>query len=170
MDAHVKHRGRKGEAGFSMIELLIAAFVMAIGILGLTMLQTYALVSGGGSQNQTVAIQVAEQVMEQAENVGRNSIYCAHNGFTVPTPTLNFWAGTVTQTFSNTGVLNGTPTMFTATATPTTAGTGLVTPVSQIGGVCLLQVVVTWSEALNSTGGKIQRSVTLNRRIQYATK
>ena len=150
-----------------MIEMLIAAAIMAIGLLGLCMLQTFVLRSRAGSSNQAVAIQVAEQVLDQAENIGRNSVFCSHNGYTVPVAATNYFSGTaVALTYTSTG-LPGAPAFFTATCTATTApaaGTGVVTPVAQIGGVALVQVVVTWTETAGNP-----RNVTLTRQIQYAT-
>jgi prepilin-type N-terminal cleavage/methylation domain-containing protein len=59
------------EAGFSMIEMLMAAFILAIGLLGLAMLQTMSLRASSGSKNLTMAVQLAEQMMDQVELEGR---------------------------------------------------------------------------------------------------
>lgn len=173
MAALVKRGGApRREAGFTMVELLIAAAILAVGILGLTMLQTFALSSGGGSANQMVAIQVAEQVLDQVENVGRNSVFCTHNNFTVPAPAPNYWGGPITQTFTNAGTA-GAPAFYTAVITPITAAgaanPGVVNPIQGIGGVAQVKVVVSWSEQLKATGALSTRSVTLYRRIGYAT-
>jgi len=61
------------QGGFSMIELLVATFVLAIGILGLAMLQTMALRASKGSGNLGAAVRIAEQVMNQVELEGRLS-------------------------------------------------------------------------------------------------
>ena len=62
---------RAGQAGFSMIEMLMAAFILAIGILGLSTLQLMSLRATRGSQNQGLAVQLADQVMDQVEEEGR---------------------------------------------------------------------------------------------------
>jgi Tfp pilus assembly protein PilV len=153
-----------------MVEMLMAAFIMAVGLLGLAMLQTYSMRAQAGSSNQGVAVQLGEQILDEAENLGRNSVMCAHNGFTVPAPATNYLgAAPVVQTFTNTGVA-GAPVFFTATSTATLAASpGVVTAVSQIGGIAMVQVVVSWSETLSTTGGALPRTVTLYRRIEYAT-
>lgn len=148
----------------------MAAFIMAVGLLGLAMLQTYSMRAQAGSSNQGVAVQLGEQILDEAENLGRNSVMCTHNGFTVPAAATNYLgAAPVVQTFTNTGVA-GAPVFFTATSTATLAASpGVVTAVSQIGGIAMVQVVVSWSETLSTTGGALPRTVTLYRRIEYAT-
>lgn len=61
----------KQQAGFSMVEMLMAAFILGIGILGLTMLQTMSLRATRGSQNLGIAVQLAEQLMDEVELEGR---------------------------------------------------------------------------------------------------
>ncbi len=65
--------GRNAQAGFSMIELLMTATILAIGILGLTMLQVMSLRGSRGSRSLTTAVQVGEAVMDQIEMEGRLS-------------------------------------------------------------------------------------------------
>ena len=61
------------QAGFSMVEMLVAAFILAIGILGLTLLQTMSLRATRGSQNLGIAVLLAEKVMDQVELEGRET-------------------------------------------------------------------------------------------------
>lgn len=61
------------QAGFSMIEMLMTAFILAIGILGLSMLQVMSLRASRGSRSLTTAVQVGEAVMDQIEMEGRLS-------------------------------------------------------------------------------------------------
>lgn len=75
-----------GQAGFSMVEMLMAAFILAIGILGLTMLQTMSLRTARGGQNLRIAVQLAEQVMDQTELEGRLT-YLNATDTTQTTPT-----------------------------------------------------------------------------------
>jgi Tfp pilus assembly protein PilV len=56
-----------------MIEMLVTAFILGIGILGLTMLQAMTIRGARGGSSQTVAIEVAEMVMDQIEMEGRLS-------------------------------------------------------------------------------------------------
>ena len=59
--------GRPPQGGFSMVEMLMTAFVMAIGILGLAMLQAMSLKASRGTRSMTTAIQVGEGVMDRIE-------------------------------------------------------------------------------------------------------
>jgi len=64
---------RAAQAGFSMIEMLITAFILAVGLLGLAMFQTMSLRASRGSRSVNTAVMVAEQIMDQAEMEGRLS-------------------------------------------------------------------------------------------------
>lgn len=75
----------KGQAGFSMIEMLMTAFILAIGILGLSMLQVMSLKASRGSRSLTTAVQVGEKVMDQVEMEGRLSwLNITDSQYTVP--------------------------------------------------------------------------------------
>lgn len=66
-------RTPSNQAGFSMVEMLMTAFILAVGILGLTMLQTMSIRASRGGKSLSSAVMVAEQVMERAEMEGRLS-------------------------------------------------------------------------------------------------
>jgi prepilin-type N-terminal cleavage/methylation domain-containing protein len=61
------------QRGFSMIELLVAATILAVGILGLAMLQAMALRASRGSSNMAMASRLADHIMDSAELEGRLS-------------------------------------------------------------------------------------------------
>jgi prepilin-type N-terminal cleavage/methylation domain-containing protein len=63
--------GSVRQKGFSMLELLLAAFILAVGILGLAMLQAMSLRASRGSSDFGTAVRIAERVMEQVELEGR---------------------------------------------------------------------------------------------------
>ena len=158
-----------------MIEMLMAAFILAIGILGLAMLQTYTFRVQGGSASQGKAIYIGQDMLEQAEIIGRNSIILSRAGTKPPVPTSNpFGTTSVVQTYNYSGqpITSGTA-YFTGTSTATTtvatSNPGVVAPIKGLGGIAIVTVVVTWSEATNASKTAINRSVTLTRRIGYAT-
>ncbi len=64
---------RGPEAGFTMIEFLLAAFIMAIGLLGLTALQILALKSTTTSRGLSTSVLVSEGVMERINTEARQS-------------------------------------------------------------------------------------------------
>ena len=68
-----KHSGLGSQAGFSMIEMLMTAFILAIGLLGLCMLQTMSLRGSRGSRSLTTAVHVATAVLDQVDMQGRIS-------------------------------------------------------------------------------------------------
>lgn len=84
---------RNAQAGFSMIEMLMTAFILAIGILGLSMLQVMSLKASRGSRSLTTAVQVGEKVMDQIEMEGRVSwLNITDSQYTAPTavPALQY--------------------------------------------------------------------------------
>jgi hypothetical protein len=56
-----------------MVEMLVAAFILAIGILGIVMLQAMSLRAARGSSNMGTAARIAGQIVDQAELEGRLS-------------------------------------------------------------------------------------------------
>jgi prepilin-type N-terminal cleavage/methylation domain-containing protein len=161
---------RRGEAGFSMIEMLMAAFVLSVGILGLTMLQAMSIRVASGGHNLGMAVQLAERVMDQVEMEGRLTYLNANNTNLAPPSTLSglsyITQEAVTQYYSidpATGdpalLASATGAMFTLRMTQTvTNGTALSD----------VQVQVQYADSVNAvTNTPIQRTVTLNRRILH---
>lgn len=163
-----------GQRGFSMVEMLMAAFIMAIGILGLTMLQTMSIRAAGGSKGLSTAVLIAEQVMDRVESNGRNSLlYAQSTPSQAPTAAQTdvFTAASV-LTFNFAGRPNvgdgiDTTAYFTVNITPDTdaSNPGVVAPVPGLGGIANMTVVVRWSE----DGAVAPRQVVLTRRVAYAT-
>jgi Tfp pilus assembly protein PilV len=163
-------RRRTREAGFSMVEMLVAAFIMAIGILGLTMLQTYAIRAQTESRSTEQAVMIGMRVLDQAEMLGRNSIYCSR--IQVSPPALNpnyFGAASFNQYYDASGAPVAGSGFYTVVVTPSAAGSGLVAPVTGIGGLAMVTVTVSWKEPIAGVNQTTDRRITLNRRINYAT-
>jgi prepilin-type N-terminal cleavage/methylation domain-containing protein len=53
-----------GKGGFSLIELMIAMVILAVGLLGVIQLQVSAMSSLAGARHKTIAIEIAERQME----------------------------------------------------------------------------------------------------------
>ncbi len=151
----------------------MAAFIMAVGILGLTMLQTFSIRSQTSSKSVDLAVQVAQSILDRAEMLGRNSLVSARSGVTPPTLNPNYFGtSTITQTYSAAGLPVATGAYFTAVITPTTVpgagAVGVVAPIAGMGGVAIVSVTVSWTESVKGAA-TTTRNLTLSRRINYAT-
>jgi prepilin-type N-terminal cleavage/methylation domain-containing protein len=170
-------RTRSGQAGFSMIEMLMTAFVLAIGLLGLCMLQAMSLRASRGSRSLETAVQVAQGVLDQVEMEGRLSWnnLTDTNAASTPAnlPNLIYIpigvGGSLTQTFNLQG---NTP--ITTSTDPTVSNpffTAVTTHVDDVGSgggsgqASDYSVTVTFADTVTAAQAPQQRQVTLNRRI-----
>jgi type IV pilus modification protein PilV len=74
----------KAASGFSLIEFLLAAFIMSIGLLGLIALQTMALAQTGNARGRTTASYIASGILQRAQAEGQQSYFAKLNSTTVP--------------------------------------------------------------------------------------
>src|SRR4051794_38484182 len=81
-------RARKSQQGMTLVELLIAMMVLAVGMSGVMTMVVAALASNGRNRTDTTATLVSQMVIEQMANVPANK---------VPAPTFNItdFAGNV---------------------------------------------------------------------------
>jgi prepilin-type N-terminal cleavage/methylation domain-containing protein len=63
-----RRNGHSPEAGFSLIEVLIALSILAIGLLGLALLQTTAIKGNAIASKSSIATQVAQDKLEWFRN------------------------------------------------------------------------------------------------------
>ncbi len=63
----------QNQRGFSLVEMLLTAFILAVGIMGLTLLQVMAMKGARGGSSLSTAIQVGEDVLDRIELEGRLS-------------------------------------------------------------------------------------------------
>jgi type IV pilus assembly protein PilV len=56
---------RSQQGGFSLLEVLVSVFVLAIGLLGLASLQAFSIKGSKGSEHRAQAILIAEDMMER---------------------------------------------------------------------------------------------------------
>jgi prepilin-type N-terminal cleavage/methylation domain-containing protein len=68
-----KRSNLRVQRGFSLVEMLLAAVILAVGLLGLAMLQAMSLKASKGSANAAAAALLAGQIMDRAELEGRLS-------------------------------------------------------------------------------------------------
>lgn len=158
--------------GFSMVEMLMAAFILAIGILGLTALQTMSLKSSTSSKGLTTGVLVAERVLDEIESNARNTLLYRRSfpPVTLPANLVDFLARPVT-TYNFAGrpsvgdPIDPNPYFTVTTSMNPATGNGIVAPVTGLGGIAFMQVDVAWTEA----PGTPARHVILSRRVAYAT-
>ncbi len=172
----VTSRNRAVQAGFSMIEMLMTAFIMAVGILGLTALQVMSLKATRGSRSLGTATLVAEQVLDLAEREGRltwlSLVDTNAVNPTVPAGLkyINLDAGaSVVDTFNVKGVpVNAESSEVTETTTFFTATTTRLPPATAVrGGLSELTVLVQFVDDADTSGKGVTRVVRLTRMISH---
>jgi Tfp pilus assembly protein PilV len=161
-----------------MIEMLMTAFILAVGLLGLALFQTMSLRVARGNRSVNTAVLVAQQIVDQAEMEGRlswlnitDSAYtngtlaglAAIKYLNIPNPgnlveTFNSQGGTIVTTSPDPSVNSK---FFTATTTLVPANPAVV------GNVSTLSVTVTFSDTVTATNAPVVRSVYLSRRIVH---
>lgn len=172
----IRRRRMMSQAGFSMVEMLMTAFILAVGILGLTMLQTLSVRSSTGARGLSTAVLLAERTMDEITANGRNSLLYAHSTPAV-TPSADltdvFTAATPDRTFNFYGrpsvgdPIDQTPFFTVSVQAVTDPGLnpGTIAAIPGFGGVADMTVTVQWSEV----AGAPARQVVLSRRVAYAT-
>ena len=65
---------RTGERGFSLIELMIACFILGVGVLSVATMVGTSISRNLSSKNDTVAMAAAEQVMEELKTTSFSSL------------------------------------------------------------------------------------------------
>lgn len=89
-------RQRRFQRGFSMVELLVAAFVLGVGILGLTLLQVAAIRVNTSSSNTSRALAIADRTLETTAMEGRRSMLWKTEGRTPASSSYTYVGSTGT--------------------------------------------------------------------------
>lgn len=164
------------QGGFSLVELLMTAFVLAVGILGLTMLQVMSLQASRGGRSLTTAVQLADRVLDQVELEGRLTwLNRTDTQYTNPVAitTLSYvgTAAAVTQTFNIKGQIPNP--LATDPADKDPFFTVITTQLARVDAAPIGQmhdytVRVEFKDAVDNANTAVTRSVTLTRRILHA--
>ena len=166
-------------AGFSMIELLMAAFILGIGLLGLTALMAANLRMGAGGRQRDTAAYLGNKVLERLAGDGRRSALLRANGQTtfstaflvanavddVPnTYQVADASGTVQSTFDLDGRPSAASPIFTVTWVRRARG---ATPVASSGSMpAEVLVNVAWNEGTAGTA-TVQKWLSFSRVVSY---
>lgn len=162
---------RRSQSGFSLVELLVAAFIMAVGLLGLAALETVALKSNTRSRSYNTAVLVANQVLDSVETQSRQSLQTQTYGGTVTYGNNYFGAAPVVEQFTykgahpDTSATNAVDKTAYFTATTTSANAGTYTGAT--GTLAVVTTVVTFQEASYQGGPLVTRTVTLTRTLNH---
>ncbi len=159
-----------GEAGFSMVEMLMVVFILAVGLLGLTMLQAMVVRTGGGSRQLTTAVQVGQSILDAADVEARQQrLFRTMSPADTP-PALSSYFGNaaVTGSYSTYGnPVNTSSTDPLDQVTIFTTSTTNTQTQSNTGKVYQFAVTITWKDSINpqNPSQTITRTITLNRMV-----
>lgn len=161
----------RGQGGFTMVEMLMTAFILAIGILGLSMLQAMSMKATRGSRSLSTAVVVGEHLMDRVEMQGRLS-WLNLTDSTKAAPSLgNFNPGDLKYIalkgpFSDYFDINGNSVagpaaFFTVTTTRTDSA------LAATGAISDYTVQVQFQDQVDRAKAPIVRTVTLTRRVLH---
>ena len=161
---------RKGQAGFSMIEFLVAAVILAVGILGVTLMQVMSLKAARGSRSLTTATLLAERILDQVEMEGRLTwLNVSATDYTTPAalPNLVYLAAGATYPISQAYDAAGNPAATGFFSTQMNRVLVTATPTKGVGMLSDVTVTVTFTDTVGSGNTQLLRSVALTRRIVH---
>jgi prepilin-type N-terminal cleavage/methylation domain-containing protein len=167
---------RQAQRGFSMVEMLMTAFILAVGIMGLTLLQVMSLKGSRGGRSLSTAIQVGEMVMDQIEMEGRLSwLNVSDTKYNPPLPMAGLqyvnrasMAAPLKFTIKGQSPVTGAPNPVDSTPFYTVNFAKVDVAAAGSGTISDFAVTVTFSDQSNpTTGVAIPRVVTITRRILH---
>lgn len=161
-------RTKDRQLGFSIVEFMVTAFVIAIGLLGLTMFQAISMRTGSGSRTVNTAVMIGEGILESIQSEGRQRLLFLRYAGTQPATTyFKPTNDVVNQYYAFDGSLlpDATNAYYTVQITPSdivsTAG-------STTGGTKLFTLKVSFTDVVTGGGTPHTRTVTLTRQVAYA--
>lgn len=170
----------KRHRGFSMIELLLVAFMLGIGLLGLAALVTMTIRSETSGRQREVAAVLAGNVLETLVGDGRQSMILRMNGQAVTATSFrlagavddavnafsaNDESGTAQTTFDLMGRPSAANPVFRVNWVRRANKTGAPAATAQTAGAEVV-VNVRWDEPLPS-GATVQKWISVSRYVSY---
>jgi prepilin-type N-terminal cleavage/methylation domain-containing protein len=164
------------QGGFSLVELLMAAFIMAVGLLGLGMLQAYAIRTTSTAKNMTMAVKIGERSLDAVAAEGRQRLLITRTSTNpdpsqdLPPTTRYFGGGSVTEYYTGDGTNQAARdgnTVFTVVISPAAAP-----DYAEVSGMAIKSytATVTYNQAVDPKNASktIQKTLTLTRKVGYA--
>lgn len=175
-----RHHDLRRDPGFSMIEFLMTAVILGVGLLGLAALTTTAMRSYGGSRTRDTAMSLSGSVLDRLALDGRLSAQVRGSGGTVPASALvanatdgavNAYADPATTwtTFDLQGQPSQTAPIFNISWVRR-ATKGITPATSSQSAASEVVVNVQWNEEIKSSSGTTTtqpRYVSTSRFIRY---
>lgn len=152
------------QAGFSMVELLMTAFILAVGILGLTMLQAMSMRGSAGSKNLNSAVMLGEGILESIQLEGRQRMLFLKYAGSAPTTTY-FGTGDIPlqyYAFDGTKLTDATNSFYTVEI----KSVDIAGHTSTAGGTRQFTLHIVFTDTVGSA--TTTRQVTLTRQVAYA--
>ena len=159
------NRSSRRAAGFSLVEFLMVAVIMGVGLLGLAALSAISVRGFGGSRTRDAATNLADNILDRLALDGRLSASLRLNSATIPSSALlanavddasNTYTDPTT-TFTNfdlQGQGTNTSPVFTVTWVRRAAKSGLVPTATSLSAGAEVVVNVKWNDAVrNDTTG-----------------
>lgn len=168
-------------AGFSMVEFLLVAVILSVGLLGLAALTAMSVRGFGGSRIRGVASNLAGSVLDRLALDGRMSSAIRYNGTTIPATALvanaaddavNTYVDPSTgfTTYDLQGQPSNATPVFTVTWVRRASKTALSPAPTSLSANAEVVVNVAWNEAIKNNAGvttTVPRFLSFSRSIRY---
>ena len=168
-------------AGFSLVEFLMVAVILGVGLLGLAALTSMSVRGFGGSRVRNAAASLGGSVLDRLTLDGRLSATVRANGGAVPASALianatddnlNAYSDPATAftAFDLQGQATNTAPVYTVTWVRRASETALTPAATSLTASAEVVVNVAWNEAAQSTAGvttTVPRYLSFSRSIRY---